>query len=124
MAKVIVNHDSKSYSVDNGVNENGYKFNNQGGGSQRTFTIETMNLDFKNMAYQVHFAENDTDEVNGYESPIISKRGVNGVIDPSWVTTTKIDYKKVKINAINKLFLSLNEIEPLTDLGEVKPEFI
>ena len=122
--EITVNNAGKSYLVDNGVNKKAFKFDNQGGGTQRTFRISSMNLDIENMLYQFIFKELDTDEVGGYDSPQLGNVGASGTIDPSWIAAGKLDLKLIKINAINKLFLSKLEIEPLNDSGTVKAEFI
>lgn len=124
MAEVIVNYDSKAYIVNNGVNKKAFKFDNAGGGSQRTFLVKSINLDVENMLYQVIFREVDTDDANGYESPNLANIGVNGIIDPSWITAGALDLKLLKVNAMNVLFLQKLAIEPLEDDGTVKAEYV
>lgn len=123
MAEVTVNHEGKAYIVDNGVNQKALKFDNLGGGTQRTFRVNSINHDYGNMEYKAIFKELDTDEVNGYDSPPIGNIGVNGEIDPTWITAGKLDLKLLKVNAINALFLSKLKLEPLNEDGSVKAEF-
>jgi hypothetical protein len=124
MAEVTVNFDSKAYTVDNGVNKKAFKFDNIGGGSQRTFYIKSMNFNVDSMTYQFIFQEKDTDEVNGYESSNLANVGVGGIINPAWITAGKLDLKLAKVNALNALFLQKLEIEPLEDDGTVKVAYI
>lgn len=123
MAQITVNHNQISYLVDNGVNRKAFKFNNAGGGTQRTFLIETMNIDVLNMKYEVRFIERDTDEVNNYESPDLARVATFGEINLGWITQGRLDLRLWKIDAINSLFFDKLEIEPLSADGTVKPEF-
>jgi len=123
MAQVTVNHNGVSYTVDNGVNKKAFKFDNLGGGSQRAYHLSIYSHDIDNTTYHVKFMEKDTDDVNGYEGKGMSNVGVNGDIESGWITSGKLDLKKLKVNAMNKLFLLLYEIEPLNADGTVKSEF-
>ena len=123
MAQVIVNHNGVAYTVDNAVNKKAFKYDNPGGGSQRSYNLSSYKHDIYKATYQAEFMERDTDDANGYEGKGMSNRGVAGDIDAGWITSGKLDLKKLKVDAMNKLFLSLYEIEPLTESGTVKPEF-
>lgn len=123
MPVVTVNHDSVTYSVDNGNGIRAMKYDNPGGGSQKTYKMVSVKEIFENMGYEVVFQEHDTDDANAYEGKPISNLGVQGNIDPSWYVAGKLDIKLLKIDAINKLFNLLVEIEPLNASGTVKVEY-
>jgi len=123
MAQVIVNDNGVAYTVDNGVNKKAFKYDNPGGGSQRAYHLSSYNHDIDNATYHAQFMERDTDDANGYEGKGMSNKGVGGDIESGWVTSGKLDLKKLKVDAMNKLFLKLYEIEPLNPDGTVKPEF-
>ena len=127
MAEVTVNHDSKVYTVNNGVNKKAFKFDNLGGGSQRSFHLTEYSHNINEATYQAKFMELDTDDVNGYEgddSGGLGNIGVEGNVDPSWITSGKLDLKLLKTDAINKLFNKKYKIEPLNANGTVKVEFV
>ncbi len=123
MAQVTVNHDGVAYTVDNSVNKRAFKYDNPGGGSQRAYHLSSYKHDIDNAIYHAEFMERDTDDVNGYEGKGMSNTGVQGEVASGWITSGKLDLKKLKVDAMNKLFLSLYQIEPLNADGTVKPEF-
>ncbi len=123
MAQVIVNHNEVAYTVDNGVNKRAFKYDNLGGGSQRAYHLLSYKHDIDNAIYHAEFMERDTDDVNGYEGEEMSIKWVEGLVELGWITSGKLDLKKLKVDAMNKLFFKLYEIEPLNADGTVKPEF-
>lgn len=122
MAIVTINHNGKAYLVDNGNNAKGMKYDNPGGGSQRTYKVSSFNADIDGMTYQLVFKEVDTDDVSGYESKTMGNRGVSGAIDSGWLSVGKLDIKLMKIDAVNILLRQLEpsmDENPLTTTGSV-----
>jgi len=125
MAQVTVAIGERLYTIDNGMNKNVSKIDNVGGTSQRTYHMGMVSVDIDLLIYKVEFTEKDTIEAYNYESPVF-KDGeieIEGTINASWIGDEIVNIRLIKIDAINKLFLSNLGIEPLNADGTVKPEY-
>jgi len=128
MAQVTVNHEGKALIVENsGTKKRALKFNdpdNPTGSTMRAFNTSKRIINDETLEYEVHFSEVDTIDSESWESKAKHGNiGVQGVIDPAWITSGKLNLQMWKMDAINKLFLNKFEIEPLNLDGTVKPEF-
>jgi len=128
MAQKTVNHDGKVFTVENsGTKKRALKFedpDNPTGSTMRAFNTKKRIIDDETLEYEIHFSEVDTIDSESWESKAKHGNiGVQGVIDPSWIVSGKLNLQAWKMDAINKLFISKFEIEPMNLDGTVKPEF-
>jgi len=123
MAEITVNYKSKSYTVNNSVNKKGFKFDNIGAGSQRTFNLDDLRIDISNMTAIIVFKEIDTDDVSGYEGDTIKKHVAELSAIGGFISGGNLNLKSLKIAALNALFIKNLAIEPLAADGSVKPAY-
>lgn len=125
MANVSVFYDGKEFIIENsGTKKRAVTYKaNVGATVDRAFNILKSEIDYEALAYRVNFKEQDVIDAESYEAPGIGNFGVEGNIDPTWITAGKLNLQAWKMDMINQAFESKFGIQPMNADGTVKAEY-
>jgi hypothetical protein len=123
--QVNVNHEGVIYNAYIGIGPRVIKHQlaELGTDIYMTYTLDARIFGGNSLNYRAIIKKHITRDVSGYEGLREGNIGVDGVVDPSWITAGKLDLKLHKIDIVNKMFNTILQIEPLNADGTVKPEY-